>query len=111
MANNKQTTLGRFPHFKMFLFLAVVFSLVLTVSAANTKTNIQQHAASSAIRIVSPTPMPPTPAPRRVSPTPIPLSRCRAAGGSCISAHFCNNANGLRSIGIYDCAAGAFCCR
>jgi hypothetical protein len=63
MANNKQTSLGRFPHFKLFLFLAVVFGLVLTVVAANTKTNTQQHAAAPAIRIVGPTPRPPTPTP------------------------------------------------
>ncbi len=46
MAKNKQTS-GRFPHFKLFLFLALVVSLGLTTLAANTKTNIQQHAATN----------------------------------------------------------------
>lgn len=46
MVKNKQTSSGRFPHFKLFLFLALIISLGLTVLAANTKTNIQQHAAS-----------------------------------------------------------------
>jgi hypothetical protein len=46
MAKNKQTFFGRFPHFKLILFLALIFSLGLTVIAANTKTNLQQHAST-----------------------------------------------------------------
>lgn len=49
MARNKLALFGRFPHFKLILSLALLFSLGLAVIAANTKTNLQQHASTCGI--------------------------------------------------------------
>jgi hypothetical protein len=37
-------------------------------------------------------------------------TQCTSAGGSCINANLCSSANDLRSLGIYDCGTGSYCC-
>jgi hypothetical protein len=37
-------------------------------------------------------------------------TQCSVAGGTCVSSKACISANDLRSLGIYDCGTGNYCC-